>query len=1263
MSLSASNNTGPPLFTTNIADTGSTGHFFHPDDADLINICPAHPSIPVTLPNGHIIHSTHVGELDLPDLPVAARIAHIFPDLSSGTLISIGQLCDAGCTATFSATNVIITLHDKVILSGPRLLSTKLWHLNLPSSTPINTTPAAFSNAARLSATPAEVVAFAHAALFSPSLSTLCTALDNNFLPGFPGLSAKLVRKYPPSSSAMIKGHLDQSRQNQRSTKTAPPPGFPALDEDTPFPISPTTGEKTHYCYATCFESQGQIFTDQTGRFITPSSTGNNDLLILYDYDSNSVHAEPIKNKTGPEILAGYKRLHRLLCLAGLRPQLQRLDNECSLALKDFMREEKVDYQLVPPHVHRRNAAERAIRTFKNHFIAGLCSTDKNFPLHLWDRLLPQAILSLNLLRGSRINPKLSAWAQVFGAYDFNRTPIAPPGIRVLVHEKPSVRKTWSPHAVDGWYIGPALESYRCYQVWIWETRSTRICDTLEWFPSKVTMPLASSADIIRAAANDIIAALQNPSHGSPVPPEHDSESHILRQLAELLVRTISDPPATTLPIAGPAASTIAVPDPVQQPATSLRVADPAPGQDSADAPPAQPPAPIATIPLPVAPATQTLQPVPLTYHDATKHVRRSRRTRKPSAKQQQLLDTAHRRHQSAISAAAPAYPTKSNANLAATNECLTRAAFAITTSTDTIATEFYSSFPAHFALTAVHPDTGAPAEYSELLKSSKGAEWEDANYDEFERLIFTETIHFIHHHDMPKDRRATYLRIVVADKPLKQKTKRVRFTVGGDKVEYPGAVSTKTADLTTVKCLLNSVISTPKSRFATGDLQDFYLNTPMTRFEYMRIRVELIPERIMTQYALHDKVHNGHVYVEIRKGMYGLPQAGRIANDRLVLFLAENGYHQCVHTHGLFHHDTRQISFSLVVDDFGIKYIDKADAQHLFDTLNKLYVVTVDWTGTKYLGLTLNWNYKQQYVDISMPGYIDKALQRFQVPPPTRAQHSPHSWTAPIYGTKTQLTDPIDNSAPLSPPERTRLQEIIGTLLYYARAVDSSMLVALGSLAAAQSKGTQATAKACTHLLNYCATHPHAVVRYKASAMVLHVHSDASYLSEPQARSRVGGIHYLSDKVEPSPSAPAPGQPPPMFNGAVLVTSSIMKMVVSSAAEAEFGGLFTNAKDACSLRTTLIEMGHPQPPTPIQTDNSTAAGIANDTVKQRRSKAIDMRFYWVRDRVRQGQFLIHWKRGCDNFADYFTKHHPPSHHQAVRSRYLLDHVSPANPP
>jgi hypothetical protein len=141
--------------------------------------------------------------------------------------------------------------------------------------------------------------------------------------------------------------------------------------------------------------------------------------------------------------MAAYKRVHKILTARGLKPKLQRLDNEASKTLQEFMQENVIDYQLAPPPppIHQRNAVECVICTFKNHFIVGLSSTDSNFPLNLWDKLLPQELNSLNLMRGSRINPRLLAHVQLRGAFDCNRTPLAPPGTKVLVHEKPNIRE------------------------------------------------------------------------------------------------------------------------------------------------------------------------------------------------------------------------------------------------------------------------------------------------------------------------------------------------------------------------------------------------------------------------------------------------------------------------------------------------------------------------------------------------------------------------------------------------------------------------------------------------------------------------------------------------------------------------------------------------------------------------------------------------------------------------------------------------------
>jgi hypothetical protein len=136
------------------------------------------------------------------------------------------------------------------------------------------------------------------------------------------------------------------------------------------------------------------------------SSKGNKYIMILYDYDSNVILAQPIKDITTPGFLRAFQVMEQELVARGLKPKLMKLDNEASKLLKTYLHQQNITFQLVPPYSHRRNAAERAIRSFKYHLIAGLCSTDKSFPMHLWDRLLPQAVITLNMLRTSRINPK-----------------------------------------------------------------------------------------------------------------------------------------------------------------------------------------------------------------------------------------------------------------------------------------------------------------------------------------------------------------------------------------------------------------------------------------------------------------------------------------------------------------------------------------------------------------------------------------------------------------------------------------------------------------------------------------------------------------------------------------------------------------------------------------------------------------------------------------------------------------------------------------
>jgi hypothetical protein len=169
---------------------------------------------------------------------------------------------------------------------------------------------------------------------------------------------------------------------------------------------------------------------------------------------------------------------------------------------------------------------------------------------------------------------------------------------------------------------------------------------------------------------------------------------------------------------------------------------------------------------------------------------------------------------------------------------------------------------------------------------------------------------------------------------------------------------------------------------------------------------------------------------------------------------------------------------------------------------------------------------------------------------------------------------------------------------------------------------------------------------------MILHIHSDASYLSENEAKSRAGGFFNMGNKNKTDKN---------LTNGAILIISKVIKHVMSSAAEAEIGAVFINSKEGAVLRTTLEELGHKQPPTPMETDYTTSTGYSNCTIKQKRTKAMDMRFYWIKDRVKKCQFNVYRGSGFQNLADYFTKHHSPAHHKRIRDVFIHADERPIN--
>eukprot|EP00804_Cyclotella_cryptica_P007467 CCRYP_002648-RA/>CCRYP_002648-RA protein AED:0.36 eAED:0.36 QI:0/0/0/1/0/0/2/0/381 len=341
-----------------------------------------------------------------------------------------------------------------------------------------------------------------------------------------------------------------------------------------------------------------------------------------------------------------------------------------------------------------------------------------------------------------------------------------------------------------------------------------------------------------------------------------------------------------------------------------------------------------------------------------------------------------------------------------------------------------------------------------------------------------------------------------------------------------------------------------------------------------MRLKLSDIPDHIIKLYKLDKLVTtDGYVYVLIQKECTVSHRRASSLNNSL-----KKGYRQSSITPGFWKHDWRPISFTLCVGDLIVKYVGIKHAQHLLQTLNEHYESVTRLEGWRYLGLTIAWDYTLQQVQLSMPGYCKKPATVFTTLFPSNhsinpilihpALMAPNNSLSTLRMTQRYSPTPTKNSSRKSSASSCTTHELWTAPCY----------LHWGPLPQ-QSAPTQNTMSKIHQFLDYAMTHPGAMITYRASNMILAVHSGASYLSETKARSRAGDIFPIRRRSVPR------------NNGAILTLAQIIKPVMSSAAEAKLGALYINARETIPQRHLLNELGHPQPPTPIQIDNSTALG------------------------------------------------------------------------
>ena len=496
-------------------NSGADGHYVREDnrkEACMPILRSSNKKVGVA--NGDTCKAKNVTQLPFPQLSKRATTADTFANFPT-SLMSVGKTSDNGTISIFTKTGVTVHKETDVLIrckGAPLIIGVRDEHgrYRIPliqkrgqwqPRTPSKKARHALEKANSVYDLPSteQGIKWMHAVCGYPVKSTWLKAIAAGNFIGWPLLNVQNVKKYYPETTETPKGHLNQTRKNVRSTKE-----FETSDGTT------LKGKKLRDIGIHVYNVRETIFLDQTGKFPKRSQRGYKYIMVMVEIDSNAILVEPMKSRKDEEMIRAYDALLARLRQAGSTPRKHVLDNEVSDDMKQHIQVTcKLVMELVPPGCHRRNAAEVAIRNFKTHFLSVLAGVAEDFPENLWDRLLPQAEITLNLLRQSNATPNVSAYAHLSGPFDYNKMPLAPMGCAAQIHEKSDKRGTWQYHSVDGWYLYTSPDHYRTHACHIKTTKKERLTDTVDFQHKRITNPTITHADKIMHAIQQVIREIK----------------------------------------------------------------------------------------------------------------------------------------------------------------------------------------------------------------------------------------------------------------------------------------------------------------------------------------------------------------------------------------------------------------------------------------------------------------------------------------------------------------------------------------------------------------------------------------------------------------------------------------------------------------------------------------------------------------------------------------------------------------------------------
>jgi hypothetical protein len=1151
----------------------------------------------------------------------------------------------------------------------------------------------------------AERAVFYHATFGFPSVSTMYRALARHLT--LPGLTHHEFADNAPKSVHTVRGHLHELPQGQGSTKpaneplvsekiAADPAELEKLSAELQLPRKLTPGylmdlpddapikQGEWYVHHT-----GKLTADATGRLPVASYLGHTAIWVAYHPHSGYIRAIPIKSKS--DISRTLEYMFSEQVKLGHRIDTVFIDNEVDNDARAFFAQQRVKLNQVAPYCHRANPAERAIGTFKDHFVAMLSGRDPTCPLAYWNEAVTMAEVTLNLMRPGP-NGK-SAYEAYWGRpYDLSANPMVPWGTRCEAYVPKALRTTYGYRSQPAFYVGASYQNYRAHRLISMDTekkvavhvrqqvvfyphevafmqwtemadlkeRVSDLAKTMKNMLGKTNAKAANAAEQLKAYCDSIILDPQSDADAPPV-----SGAGVIYWLGpqqidpitKAVIYELEKPPADTPPPAAPQAQ---APAPVAAPPIAVvlpQVTEQTPAQllglDPEPAAPEQ---------IPIAGHVRVSEGVQANtqedVHDSEgvnappKHaplgIRKSRAQTREDERQARLNELAKDKT-IGISRLAVVVDKNHVNFVEETSQEWTRVEPKKTQRLNILKEEDHKTMTMRQAM-RLEPD---------LVEL-----WKQAMAEELERFFAMPGLRMLKPGERPYGHRARKIILVLEHKTGKDRRVRGAFD-GSPKDNREEQYTQYNSDIDTKKIFWSALATKGVDgyRHCVMDIAAFFLHNRnlLSRVEHMLFPADYLPNAYKERFASFIG-EDGMLMFECGQAVYGMYDAGTIAGRVLGETLIAADYYEVGLQSSMWRSrrtGEEHVLFNVHTDDIDFMgHPNMGHKERLLQVLSDVgYVLThssFDDDVQHFCGYQIVHDSKANTVMVSMPGYVDEMLTVFGMETVTIQDH-PYRYTQPAFSAK-QSPAREDESTLLSPPEIKELQQKLGKLQWYC-GLCYEIVTKVSKIASEQSKPTAKQLKDLNHVIAYLAGHKNTALFFNPSSMQLSTESDASFASESKSKSRIGGV-FLIGGYGPD------GMP---INSPIGVFSKIADCHPDSAAEAEYVACHDVVKRGVSLRTTLAEFGFPQvKATENRSDNECAVKMTNGLVMDRKTKHIDRRYHWVRHELKKGTFTVKWYKGSSNLADFFTKLLSKEQHarftQIFTKQYIAEGVSDGRP-